>query len=72
MKTFLDSYSKQLEQCIFPRMFVRNGPLSFEGGEEGTGKFPRNNRVLQKHEEKNRANGTMAKNIEQVLLLPLV
>ena len=51
MKTFVESYSKQLEQCIFPRMFIRNGPLSFEGGDEGTGKFPRNNRALQKHEE---------------------
>ena len=47
MKAFVESYSKQLEQCTFLRMFIMDSPFNFffffffwgGGGEEGTGKF---------------------------------
>ena len=38
MKAFVESYSKQLEQCTFLGMFIMDGPI-FLGGRGGDWKF---------------------------------
>jgi len=46
MKTFVEPDSKQLEQCIFPQMFIRYR-LYFRG-EGGLGNFQKKNPAQQK------------------------
>ena len=48
MKTFVECYSKQLERCIFLRMFIIDGPLFFRGERRGLGNFQKKNGAQQK------------------------
>ena len=50
MKAFVESYSKQLEQCTFLGMFIMDGPFFFffflgGGGKEGTGNLKKKHRA---------------------------
>ena len=44
MKAFVESYSKQLEQCTFLRMFIMDGPI-FLGGRGGDWKLKKKHRA---------------------------
>ena len=72
MKTFVEPDSKQLEQCIFLRMFIRDGPLSFREDGEGRGggwegwEFPEK-RCAAKTENKNRAMDSWGKTSSECL-----
>ena len=43
MKAFVESYSKQLEQCTFLWMFIMDGPLFFGRGGDWKIKKKNNN-----------------------------
>jgi len=51
MKTFGRPDSKQLEQCIFPRMFIRDGSSDVLGG-RGAGQFPKTKKSCTAKTEK--------------------
>ena len=50
MKAFIESYSKQLEQCTCLRMFIMDGPL-FLGGRAGDWKFQKKQKQKQNQKQ---------------------